>query len=321
MNTLLLTNKNTNPFFQRYPKPIPRNGEILVQVKAAALNHRDVWIVKGMYPGIQYPVILGSDGTGLANGAEIIINPSINWGDNERVQSSDLEVLGMPRNGTFSEFIVVNSDRIAPKPEHLSWEQAASLPLAGVTAYRAVFTKCDLQKGEKILITGVGGGVALMAASFAIARGAEVYVTSGSDEKIAAAEKLGVRGGANYKNENWGKILKEKAGGFDVIIDSAGGKNFGDLLKLCRPGARIAVYGGTLGAIQNLSPQILFWRQISIFGTSMGSDLDFKNMLQFVNTYKIKPVVDSVFDLKDGNKAFERMEEGKQFGKIVLKIA
>lgn len=136
MNAILLTNKNTNPVYQKYPKPISEKGQTIVQLKAAALNHRDIWITKGMYPGIQYPIILGSDGAGIADGEKIIINPGINWGENEKIQSADFQVLGMPLHGTFSEYIAVNTNLLAPKPNHLTWEQAAALPLAGVTAYR-----------------------------------------------------------------------------------------------------------------------------------------------------------------------------------------
>ena len=296
----------------------PADGKVVVDIKAAALNHRDVYITQGLYPGIVFPIILGSDGAGLFEGREVIINPSLTWGDNPNVQQKHYKILGMPDNGTFAEKVLVSPDKIHDKPAHLTFEQAAALPLAGLTAFRALFTKCQLKKGEKVLISGVGGGVALLACQFAIAAGAEVYVTSGSEEKIAKAIELGAKGGTNYRSDAWHKTLAQLAGGFDVILDSAGGDGFANLLKAANPGGRIAIYGGTRGKIQNLSPQIIFWKQVSILGTTMGNDQDFKGMLDFVNQHQITPVVDNVFDLKDGNAALERMDKGLQFGKIVL---
>ncbi|MEM1324124.1 MAG: zinc-binding dehydrogenase, partial [Bacteroidota bacterium] len=288
--------------------------------QAAALNHRDVWIQKGMYPGISYPAVLGSDGVGQHEGQSYIINPNNNWGGDERVQHKHYHILGLPSQGTFAEAVLVDADRLHPKPPHLSDEEAAALPLAGLTAYRALFSRGQLQAGERVLISGVGGGVALFACQFAIAAGADVWVTSGSEEKITRAVALGAKGGANYKTEDWPAQLKEQARGFDVIIDSAGGAGFGELVKLCRPAGRIAFYGGTRGKFPPLSPQLLFWKQVSILGTTMGSDQDFKQMVDFVTQHKITPVVDSVFELSEGQKAFERMDQGLQFGKIVLKV-
>ena len=151
--------------------------------------------------------------------------------------------------------------------------------------------------------------------------GLEVYVTSGSDAKIVKALDLGVAGAANYKLEIWPETLKKLTGGFDVIVDGAGGTDFANLVKLCNPGGRIGVYGGTNGAIPNFSPQPIFWKQLSILGSTMGSDHDFAEMLDFVNKHKIVPVIDSIFSLENGSDAFERMEKAEQFGKIVIKIA
>ncbi len=318
MKALVLEGEKQVLQYKEFDNPRPENGKVIVNVKAAALNHRDVYVTQGLYPGIVYPIILGSDGVGFYEGREVIINPSLNWGKNPNYQQKNYKILGLPDNGTFAEQVLVPKTQIYDKPAHLSFEQAAALPLAGLTAYRALFTKCQLQKGEKVLISGIGGGVALFACQFAIAAGATVYVTSGSEEKLAKAIKLGAKGGANYKSEDWQKELTNQAGGFDVIIDSAAGDGFSNFLKVANPGCRIAIYGGTRGKIQNLSPQILFWKQISIFGTTMGNDDDFKNMLDFVNQHQIIPVVDSVFDLKDGNAALDRMDKGLQFGKIVL---
>ena len=320
MKALVLEEKNELPKYCEHKKPQIAADEILVQLKAAALNHRDVWISKGLYPGINPPVILGSDGAGLVGEEAVIINPSINWGEKAAAPGKDYHILGLPTNGTFAEYLAVNKNQIYPKPAYLTWEEAAALPLSGLTAYRAIFTKGQLKKGENVLISGIGGGVALFAFQFALAAGANVFVTSSKEEKIVLAQKMGAKGGVNYKSENWDKSLQKLAGGFDLIIDSAAGKGFSKLVKCCNSGARIVIYGGTRGNISELSPQLVFWKQISIHGTSMGNDEEFSAMLEFVNKHKIKPVIDSVFSLENGTAAFERMEAGLQFGKVVLSI-
>ncbi|MCF8244674.1 MAG: zinc-binding dehydrogenase [Saprospiraceae bacterium] len=321
MNALLLDKKDTAPRLRSVKAPIAQQGQVVVKIKAASLNHRDIWIVKGLYPGIELPVIMGSDGAGLLDGKEVIIQPGNGWGEDERCQGNTYQILGLPRNGTFAEFVLVESSQIFPKPPHLSMEEAAALPLSGLTAYRVLFTRCKAQAGEKLLVTGAGGGVALFCIQFALRAGVEVYVTSGSDKKISRVKEMGVSGAANYKSENWPSILKKQAGGFDIVIDGAGGADFSSLVKLCNPGGRIGVYGGSIGAVPNFSPQPVFWKQLSILGSTMGSDNDFTEMLDFVNKHRIVPIVDSVFELEEGDKAFERLEKGHQFGKIALKIA
>lgn len=316
------------------PTPTPGPGEILVKLHAAALNHRDVFIQEGKYAGIRLPCTLGSDGAGEvaahgagvpagvpAIGARVLINPSLRWGHNPRTQAKDFVVLGMPDPGTFADYIVLPANNIRPMPAHLSFEQGAALPLAGLTAYRAAFSRAQVQPGERVLVTGVGGGVAMLAAQFCAARGAEVWVTSGSDDKLARAQALGVRGGINYKAENWVKALLQQAGGaFDVIIDSAGGAAFNALLDAAAPGGRIVFYGATLGAIPDLPAAKVFWKQLSILGSTMGSEQDFEDMLQLVAEKGLVPVVDELFDLADGEAALRRLEAGEQFGKVVLKI-
>lgn len=320
MKALILEGKNQTIQYKDMPNPEPGQGEVVVQLKAAALNRRDVFITQGLYPGIKFPIILGSDGAGLYNNREVIINPNNDWGDKPEYQSKKYHILGLPQNGTFAEQVVVNEDRLVDKPNHLSWEQAAALPLAGMTAYRALFTKGKLQKGDDLLITGIGGGVAQFVLQFAVAIGANVYVTSSSDEKIERAKELGAKGGANYRKDNWNEQLSEQAGSFDVIVDSAGGSGFTPLLKLCKPGARVVIYGGTRGKVPEISPQIIFWKQISILGTTMSTDGEFKDMIDFVNKHQIIPIIDSVYDIKDGAEAFQRMSNSDQFGKIVIRI-
>ena len=322
MKALILVGKDQPLAIQNVEKPVNTEGSVLVKIRNAALNHRDVWINKGMYGGIKYPSILGSDGAGvLEDGTEVIINPSLEWGDDDRAQGKNFRILGLPDDGTFAEYIRIDKNNVVPKPSHLSFIEAAALPLAGLTAYRALFTKCNLKATDKVLISGIGGGVALFALQFAVALECEVYVTSSSDEKIDKAVAMGAKGGANYRTEDWSKAFMTETGGVDVIIDGAVGTGFADLVKICRPAARICFYGGTAGAMSGVSPQIIFYKQLSIFGSTMGTACEFSMMVDFVNLHKIKPIVDSVYDLADANDAFKKMDEGGQFGKIVLKIS
>lgn len=300
------------------PEPEVSGEQALVKLHAAALNHRDAYIMQGLYAGIQFNGILGSDGAGEFAGEPVVIFPSLAWGDRPEAQGKQFRVLGMPDNGTFAEYIAVPKSHIYPKPEHLDFQHAAALPLAGLTAWRTLMTRCRLGAGERVLITGIGGGVALFALQFAVAAGAEVFVTSGNADKIQKAVKLGALGGANYREEGWDKQLKTLAGGFDVVIDSAGGEGFAALLGLCNPGARIGMYGGSMGKMNGISPQLIFWKQLSILGATMGTANDFREMLAFVSDKKIVPVIDSVFPLHQGNEAIARMNQGEQFGKIVL---
>jgi NADPH:quinone reductase-like Zn-dependent oxidoreductase len=228
----------------------------------------------------------------------------------------------MPDPGTFAERIAIAVANLAPKPAHLTWEQAAALPLAGLTAWRALFTRARLQAGENVLVTGAGGGAALFALQFAVAAGAKVWVTSGTDEKIARAQTLGAAGGVNYRSADWAKALLTATGSpFDVIIDSAGGEGFASLIELTRPGGRIAFFGATTGNPPGLDLRKCFFRQINILGTTMGSPADFAGMTDFVAAKKITPVVDRVFPLAATEAALRHMESATQFGKIVLGTA
>jgi zinc-binding alcohol dehydrogenase/oxidoreductase len=297
------------------------NSLVNVDITYAALNHRDIWITKGLYPGLMPNRIMGSDGVGYLNGKRVIIYPGKEWGNIEDYQSLDFRALGVPDHGTFAEHIFADSNHIYDIPDYLLDEEAACLPVAGLTAYRALFTKCKIKSGDKILLTGIGGGVALLAAQMAHAIGAEVYFTSGSYDKISRAIQLGFAGGVNYKNPEYIKELQVMTGGIDVIVDGTAGDGLSALLKLCNYGARIACYGGTLGKINGWHPQLMFWKQISFYGTTMGSPKEFSDMLHFFDTHKIRPIIDTIFPLEDYKFAFNRMEEGKQFGKIVLKIS
>jgi len=316
---------------QSAPDPAAGPGQAVVRLKAAALNHRDLWVQLGLYPNIKLPIIPGSDGAGVVAslGAgvdetwlnrDVIINPSLDWGANPRAQGPDFRILGLPDNGTFAEQVVVPAANLAPKPPHLSWEQAAALPLAGLTAWRALFTRAQLQPGERVLITGAGGGAAMFALQFAVAAGAEAWVTSGSPDKIARARTLGAQGGANYRDAGWADALQKASGRFDVIVDSAGGEGFAELIDLTAPGGRIVFFGATAGNPKGLDLRKGFFRQINLLGTTMGSPADFAGMTRFVAEKKIVPVVDRVFPLDDADAALRHMEAGVQFGKIGLAI-
>jgi zinc-binding alcohol dehydrogenase/oxidoreductase len=312
--------------------PRPAVGEAVVEVRAAALNHRDVWIKLGQYAGIKYPSIPGSDGAGVVTGVgeggdtswigrEVIINPSFGWGDSQSAQGPHFSILGLPRDGTLAERISVPISQLTSKPVSFSWEEAAALPLAGLTAWRAVFARAQLLAGEKVLLTGIGGGVALFALQFAVAQGAEVWVTSSSADKIERAVALGAKGGAIYSETDWSDKLRKRAGEFNVIVDSAGGPGFGSLVELAASGGRIVFFGATCGNPSNLPMRKIFWRQISLLGTTMGSPGDWAAMTTFVTQHHLRPVVSDVFSFERVNDAFTRMEQGGQFGKIVVKIS
>jgi len=226
----------------------------------------------------------------------------------------------LPRDGTLAGVITVPANQLAAKPAHLSWTEAAALPLAGLTAYRSLFSRAKLEPGEKVLISGIGGGVALFALQFAVAHGAQVYVTSGSDDKIARAIELGAAGGFNYTHPGWAKTAAHGHAGrlFDVIVDSAGGEGFEALMDLAAPGGRVVFFGATRGNPPVLPMRKIFWRQLSLLGTTMGSPEDWTAMTAFVARHRITPVVSEVFPFDRVAEAFSLMETGGQFGKIVV---
>ena len=313
-------------------KPEPTADEVLIKIKAAALNRRDYWIKKGIYQGAGFPCIPGSDGAGIVEktGAnvnkdwlnkEVIINPGLNWGDNQDYHSKDFHILGLPTQGTMAQYIAVPVENVYEKPGKWSFEKAAALPLAALTAYRALFARAGLKKGDKVFITGAGGGVAVFLIQFAVASGAEVFVSSSSEKKIKKATQLGAHNGVLYNQDGWEFELEKMAKGkFDIIVDSAGGKNFEKLLGLLDIGGKIVIFGGTAGKIPEFTPAKLFWKQASILGTTMGSPADFENMLTFVQEKNIEPVIDKIFPMMDAELAFKHMENHEQFGKIVINI-
>ena len=304
-------------------------GQVLVQLKAAALNRRDQWIREGKSPGIKSGSILGSDGAGevVAVGSKadkqwlgesVIINPNINWGGNPQVQSRDYQILGMPSNGTLAHFVTVGVDRLVKKPDHLSYVQAAALPLAGLTAYRALHNYIKIDPGVRVFISGFGGGVAQFVFLFARALQLDVFVSSGNDANLQNAESLGAIKGFNYNHKEWVKDLIAHTKGVDLIIDSAGGNQFNQLIKALKPGGKIVFYGATNGLPEQIDLFNLFWKQCSIQGTSMGNDREFIQMVELVVKHKIEPMIGSVRPFEEVLIAMDEMKSGRLFGKSVL---
>jgi zinc-binding alcohol dehydrogenase/oxidoreductase len=310
------------------PEPAP--GQVRVRLFASALNHRDVWITLGQYPGIRLPCILGSDGAGVIDqigpevpadrlGQDVVIYPAYDWGENPRFPNSTFRVLGMPDPGTFAEYLCVPAHHVFPKPTHLSWEQAAAIPLAGLTAWRALMTQGAAQPEETVLVTGIGGGVATFVLKWAVALGARVFVTSGDAAKLEYARRMGAAGGVNYRDSAWAKQLADLSGGVDIVVDGTGGSTFPGCFSVLRPGGRLVVYGATAGnPPSGLEMARLFFRQAQIIGSTMGSPTEFAAMLQVVAEKRIEPVLDQVFALDQAVVAHQRLLAAKQRGKIVL---
>ena len=314
--------------------PEPGSGEIIVHLRNAALNRRDVFVTQGMYPGAKpdaLPIILGSDGSGEVaakgdeaegpdEGAEVVINPALYWGDNPKVPGKEYRILGLPDDGTYAQFVKVPADHVFPKPSHLSHEEAASIPLAALTAYRALFTRGQLQEGETVFVPDIGGGVATFVVQMAKAAGATVFVSSGEDEKIEKAKELGAEGGVNYNSEDWSKELKSMAGGVDLSVDSIGGDAFNNMIQLAKPGGRIVVFGSTAGPAPKVMTISIALKNLDVFGTAMGNAQEFGDMLSFYEKHDLHPVINETFSLEEAATAQQHMEEGKGIGKIVLEI-
>lgn len=314
---------------EQLPTPEAAPGQVRVKLHASALNRRDVWITHNQYPGIRLPSILGSDGAGVVDqvgadvssdllGQEVVIYPAYDWGTDPRYPSPTFRVLGMPDPGTFAEYLCVPAAHVLPKPQHLSWEQAAAVPLAGLTSWRALITQAATQAGETVLVTGIGGGVATFALHWAVALGARVFVTSGDEDKLARACQLGALGGVNYRAADWDKQLAKLSGGVDVVIDGTGGPAFKGCCAVLKPAGRLVMYGATAGNPPNLDAARLFFRQVRIIGSTMGSPAEFAAMLQFVTEQRIMPTIDQIFRLDQGVAAHERLSAAQQLGKIVL---
>jgi zinc-binding alcohol dehydrogenase/oxidoreductase len=301
--------------YEDVPDPVPREGETLVELRAASLNHLDVWIRKGL-PSVPKPRILGADGAGVIAGTDerVVINPGI-------VSNGAMHIVGETRDGTHAELIAVPREYVHPIPDGLSFEQAAAFPLVFETAYRMLVTRAGLQAGEWVLIWGIGGGVATAAMAIAKALGAHVVVTSSSDDKLARAADLGADATVNHESGDVVARVKEvTGGGAHVVVDDVGDATWKRTLDAARAEGRIVVCGATTGPNPPAALHRVWWKQLSILGSTMGTPDDFKGAYDLIAAGRAKPVVDVVFPLADARAAHERLEAAQQLGKIVLSI-
>lgn len=327
---------------KQIPEPKPAKDEVVLQVRSAALNHLDIWVRKGR-PGLKLkmPHIIGSDAAGaivekvqstqgLNIGDEVILNPALSCGYCEHCRAGQhsqcisFGIVGMSRPGTFAEKVAVPFYNVWPKPAHLNFDEAAALPLAYLTAWRMLMARAKLKSGETVLIHGIGGGVALAAVQLAKLIGAEVIATSSSQQKLLKAKEIGADHTLNYKKAgDVAKRVKDitNGRGVDVAIDTVGAKTWSTDFTAVRRGGRIVLCGITTGAEAKTNLQMLYWNQLTILGSTMGSNEDFRQMLKAVTIAKLKPVIDSVQPLESVREAMGRMEAAKQFGKIVLRIS
>ncbi|TFK67103.1 NAD(P)-binding protein [Pluteus cervinus] len=342
---LQASSSNRKPVYndtQVVNKPLPalKPGELLVRINAAAFNHRDLWIRKGLYPRILMGSVLGSDGAGLVIGAgnpedpllnrRVFLTPMRGWIKHPKAPEAEFGILGggsHPPLGTFTEYMVVERDEVIPSPEHLDDIHVAAWPLGGLTAWRAVIVNAEVKAGQNVLVTGVGGGVAILAVQICLAKGANVYVTSGSPDKIKKAISLGASGGANYKDKNWpgdiaALLAKSESGSkeLDAVVDSAGGEIMTQVGQILKPGGRIVIYGMTS------QPKVTFtMREVlknqRLIGSTMGSRQDLIDATNFLGQHQIVPVVSHVLDgFEAAEQGFELMKRGDQFGKIVIRV-
>lgn len=318
--------------YEDVPEPEPGPGEAVVRLRAAALNRRDLFATYGQYPGVKQdilPKIPGSDGSGEVvargegaggpdEGTEVVINPALYWGDDPRTPGKEYRILGIPDDGTFAQFVKVPADHVYPKPSHLSHEEGAALPLAALTAYRALVSRGGVREGETVVVPGVGSGVATFLVQIAAALGARVFVTSGSDEKIEKAESLGAEGGVNYNSEDWSRELKGMAGGVDLSLDLVGGDTFNALVSLAKPGGRIVVIGATAGPSPKVMTIRVALKFLDVLGTAMGTAEEFGAVLDLYAEHGLRPEINETFSLEEAPAALHHMEENKGIGKIVL---
>jgi NADPH:quinone reductase-like Zn-dependent oxidoreductase len=321
------------------PEPELGDDEVILEVRAAGLNHLDIWVRKGR-PGVELhmPHVLGSDAAGIVRsvganvrnvrgGDSVMVNPALSCGMCEyclRGQQSEclwFGIIGLARPGTFAEYVAVPATNVHSMPSHLTFEEAASLPLSYLTAWRMLMSRAGLRPGETVLIHGIGGGVALAALQLARLAGAETIVTSSSDEKLARAKALGADHTINYRDtEDVAGAVKAVTGGrgVDIAFDTAGAATLPTDVAAVRRGGRIVLCGVTTGAAADLNLSAVYWNHLTIMGSTMGSHEDFRQMLRAVSATGLRPVIDSVEPLSQARELMGRMERGEQFGKLVL---
>lgn len=327
---------------QRVPRPEPGPGQVELEIRAAALNHLDLYAwQQHLEAGDAAPRILGSDAAGVVAavgagvkgcqpGQAVVLNPGLSCGEcafckrGEQSECPQFDIVGRGVPGTFAERLVAPAENLYPMPEHLDFAVAAALPLAHLTAWRMVFTRGGLRAGHSLLVHGIGGGVALAALQFGKLAGARVIVTSSSRKKLERAEELGADDLVDYStSDDLAATVRALTGGtgVDLVIDTVGAATIGQSVSAVRNGGRVVVCGATTGAEGSLDIREVFWRQIEVVGSTMGSQEDFRSMLRAVSTGRLLPVIDSAFPLAEAESALERLRRADQLGKIVLRVS
>ena len=307
--------------YEDAPDPVPGTGQVLIDLRAASLNHLDVWIRKGL-PSVPKPRILGADGAGVvvsgdgfAPGDRVVINPGLDHSDGR------ITVVGEHMDGTHAERIAVPAEQVYALPDELDFETAAAFPLVFETAYRMVVTKAQLREDEWVLVWGIGGGVSTASLAIAKALGARVIVTSGTDTKLARARELGADAALNHETDDVVVAVKElTSGGAHVVVDNVGEATWARSLAAARADGRICVCGATSGPNPPAQLHRIWWKQLTVYGSTMGSRTDFEAVYELVTSGRAVPVIDHVFPLAEAAAAHERLEAGEQLGKIVLRI-
>ncbi|MBA2313337.1 MAG: zinc-binding dehydrogenase [Actinobacteria bacterium] len=308
------------------PDPAPAPGEVVVEIDAASLNARDAWIAAT--PGrVELPAILGSDACGrivdlgrnvegAARGDRVLVYPALYWGTAEDTPAPEWEILGVPHQGTFAERIALPVENVRPAPARLDNFEAAALPLAALTAWRALVTRGRVAPGQTVLITGAGSGVATFLVQMAVTQGARVLVTSSTTEKIDRSRALGAESGVLYTDKEW----PEKVGPVDLVVDSAGAPTLEVVFRCLRPGGTYVNFGDTIAGEAHFDVGDLYWYQYNVLGSTMGSPHDFDVMLEHVTGAEWRPVIDSVYPLEELGDAFRRLRAGDRFGKVVVTV-
>ena len=324
--------------YQDVPDPKIGPDEVLVKVRAASLNHLDLWVRQGL-PGLKLPlpfwtgsdvagdvVEVGSDVQGFKVGDRVAVNPNINCGRCEYcAQGEDslcvsYGILGEHTPGGLAEYVKVDGRNVLKLPDQVGYEGAAAFILVNMTAWRMLVTQARLRVGEDLLILGVGGGVSSAAVGIGKLCGARVWATSGSDEKLERARALGADECINHAKEDWAKVIREKTGrrGVDVVLENVGAATWKNSLRVLAKGGRLVTCGATSGPIGETDIRLVFWNQLKIIGSTMANRKEFHDVMAQLFRGRLKPVVDQVLPLKDGAAAQQKLAEGKQFGKLVL---
>ena len=303
--------------------PSPGPGEILIRLHAASLNHLDCWVRQGL-PSVPKPRILGADGAGVvagfgpgadsfSEGDRVVINPGLDDG---------ARIVGEHMDGTHAELVVVPAENVYPIPADLSFEEAAAFPLVFETAYRMLVTKADLQGGEWVLLWGIGSGVASAGFVISKALGARTIVTSSSDEKLERARELGADAAVNHATDDVAAVVKEATDrrGADVVVEHVGEATWKTSLQAAGQNARVVVCGATSGPNPPAQLHRIWWKQLTIFGSTMGTKEDFEGAYELIANGAAKPIVDRTFPLEEAAVAHQYLEAGRQFGKVVFEI-